>query len=277
MIDEGILSKESRLIALYGVNAQSSSFLQVLNRTFKNLGLNDFAIGLNIKPDDFAYMVKGMPNSKVTMALYEPEYQEEVEPLLDLRDSCTQRSGLCDGAQAVDGKLAGVCFYPESFERMAACEGVDFRGKRLLLLGGGAVTRALLPLLGTLGVAFIEVADETVERAAEALEGAKEALFGVETDIARFQRGMAVEAGRYDIVVNAVDRYAHEGVKLLEMEGEGAHLTLIDLVRGKSAFDTLAAKLKCRKIGGEQFMHAQALSVAKKWLGAEISCDDYNN
>ncbi|WP_353662231.1 hypothetical protein [Hydrogenimonas sp. SS33] len=275
MIDEGILSKESRLIALYGVNAQTSPFLKVLNHTFKNLGLNDFAIGLNIKPDDFAYMVKGMPDSKVKMALYEPEYREEVVPLLDLPDICTRRSGLCDGALAEEGKLAGVCFVPESFERMAACEGVNFRGKRVLLLGAGATARAILPLLGTLGAAFVEVADETVERAAEALELAKEALFGVETDIARFQRGMAVEADRYDIVINAADLHAHEGVRLLDVEGDAGHLLLIDFVRGKSAFDTLSEALGCRKIGAEQFMRAQALSVAHKWLGAEISCDDY--
>jgi len=77
MIDEEILSKESRLIALYGVNSQTSPFLKVLNTTFKTLGLIDFAIGLNIKPEDFAYMAKGMPSSKVTMALYEPEFQND--------------------------------------------------------------------------------------------------------------------------------------------------------------------------------------------------------
>ena len=64
MIDEGILAKEARLIALYGVNAQQSPFLRMLNDGFKKLGLNDFAIGLNIKPEDFSYMVKGMPQSR---------------------------------------------------------------------------------------------------------------------------------------------------------------------------------------------------------------------
>ena len=275
MIDEGILAKEARLVALYGVNAQQSPFLRVLNDAFKKLGLGDFAIGLNIKPEDFAYMVKGMPQSKVRMALYEPEYQEEVVPLLDSADACTSVSGLCDGARAVEGKLAGECFYPESFERMCACEGVALKDARILMLGGGAITRALLPLFGVAEAFFIEVADTVVERASESLDAAKTSLAGVETDVSRYQPGMEVDAAKYDIVINAVDLHAHEGRRLVKIEGEGKHLTLVDFVRGKSAFDTLAKELQCRKLGGREFMAAQAISVAQRWLGSEIDCDSY--
>ena len=275
MIDEGILAKEARLIALYGVNAQQSPYLRVLNDAFKKLGLNDFAIGLNIKPEDFAYMVKGMPQSKVSMALYEPEYQEEVVPLLDSADACTAASGLCDGARAADGKLAGECFYPESFERMCACEGIALKDARVLMLGGGAVARALLPLLGVAEAAFVEVADTAVERAAEALEASKASLAGVETDVSWYQPGMEVEASKYDIVVNAVDLHAHEGRRIVKVVGEAKHLILVDFVRGESAFDTLAKETGCRKLGGREFMAAQAISVAKRWLGAQIDCDSY--
>ncbi|WP_456450279.1 hypothetical protein [Hydrogenimonas sp.] len=275
MIDEGILAKESRMIALYGANAQTSPFLKTLNTAFKTLGLNDFAIGLNIKPEDFAYMVKGMPNSKVTMALYEPEYQEEVVPLLDLSDGCTKRSGLCDGAVAEEGKLVGVCFYPESFERMLACEGVGLSGKRVLLLGAGPIARALLPLFGVMGASLVEVAGESVEAAAEALEGAKASLSGVETDIAWFRPGMTVAVGKYDFVVNATDLYAHADKRLVAPEGANTRLVLVDFVRGRSAFDTLADELGCRKLGNLEWMTAQAISVAHKWLGAEVDCDRY--
>ncbi|WP_300362892.1 hypothetical protein [Hydrogenimonas sp.] len=275
MIDEGILAKESRMIALYGANAQTSPFLKTLNGAFKTLGLNDYAIGLNIKPEDFAYMVKGMPDSKVTMALYEPEYQEEVVPLLDVADGCTRRSGLCDGAVAEEGKLAGVCFYPESFERMLACEGIAVAGKRILILGSGPVARALLPLFGVLEASFVEVAGESVESAAEALEAAKASMAGVDTDIAWFRPGMSVEAERYDLVINAADLYAHADKRLIDPRGSNPHLTLVDFVRGRSAFDTLADELGCRKLGNFQWMTAQAISVAHKWLGAEIDCDKY--
>ncbi|BDY13814.1 hypothetical protein [Hydrogenimonas cancrithermarum] len=275
MIDEGILAKESRLIALYGMNAQTSPFLKVLNTTFKHLGLNDFAIGLNIKPEDFAYMVKGMPSSKVTMALYEPEYQEVAVPLLDIKDQCIERSGLCDGAYADEGKLVGTCFTPQSFENMVACEGIRFEGKRILLLGGGAIARALLPLLGVLGASFVEVADGSVERAAEALEIAKPSFAAVETDVAWFQNGMEVDVTNYDIIINAVDIYAHSDKKLIVPKGENRKLVLIDFVRSSSSFDTLANELACRKLGSYQWMTASAMSVAKAWLGVDIDCDSY--
>lgn len=275
MIGEGILAKESRMIALYGVNAQTSPFLKVLNTTFKRLGLNDFAIGLNIKPEDFAYMVKGMPDSKVTMALYEPEYQEDVVPMLDLSDACTQRSGVCDGAIADRGKLVGVCFYPESFERMLACEGINLSGKRLLLLGAGSIGRALLPLIGVMGASFVEVADSSVERAAEALDAAKNSLLDIETDVSWFQNGMKVESEKYDVIVNTVDPYAHGDKRIIDMTGSHHHPVLIDFVRGRSAFDTLAEELGCRKIGGNEWMTALSLSIAHRWLGAEIDCDAY--
>jgi len=275
MIDEGILAKESRMIALYGVNAQTSPYLKVLNTAFKTLGLGDFAIGLNIKPEDFAYMVKGMPSSKVTMALYEPEYREEAVPLLDLADGCTKRSGLCDGAVAEEGKLVGVCFHPESFERMLACEGVSLGGKRVLLLGDGPVARALLPLFGVMDASFVEVAGTTVEGAAQALEGAQASLAGVETDIAWFRPGMEVDVEAYDIIVNAVDAHAHADKRIVTAKGANPRLILVDFVRGESAFDTLASELGCRKLGGRQWMTAQAIGVAHAWLGADVDCDKY--
>jgi shikimate dehydrogenase len=274
MIDEGILAKESRLIALYGVNAQTSPFLKMLNITFKTLGLNAFAIGLNIKPEDFAYMVKGMLSSKVTMALYEPEYQEEVASLLDVKDACIEESGLCDGAYADEGKLVGACFYTQSFENIMACEGMALKGKRVLLLGAGPIGRALLPLLGVLGAAFVEVADGSVERAAEALERAKPSMVGIKTDVAWFQNGMEVDVANYDII-NAIDIYAHSDKKLIAPKGGNRNLVLIDFVRGKSSFDRLSSDLGCRKLGNMQWMAASAMSVAKTWLGAEIDCDKY--
>jgi len=275
MIDEEILSKESRLIALYGVNSQESAFLKVLNTTFKTLGLIDFAIGLNIKPEAFLYMVRGMPSSKVTMALYEPEFQSEIVPLLDVPDICTKQSGLCDGAYAKDGKLFGKCFYRESFEYLLACEGIDLSGSRVLLLGASGIGLTILPLLGSLGISFIDIADVSVENAALALEIAKPTLSGVETDVSWFQNGMEVDALKYDIIINAIDLCAHSDKKLIKVKGENRDLILIDFVRGKSSFDTLSKELDCRKVGDYQWMTASALCVAKEWLGAKVSCDDY--
>jgi shikimate 5-dehydrogenase len=275
MIDEGILTKESRLIALYGVNAQTSPFLKVLNTTFKQLGLNDFAIGLNIKPEDFAYMVKGMPNSKVRMALYEPEYYEEVVPLLDVADSCTQQSRLCDGAYAHEGKLIGHCFYAKAFSHLIRYENLELQGKRILLLGAGAMGRALLSSLGAFEPASIEVADSSVERAAEALEMAKPTLIGVDTDISWLQSGMDVDGEAYDLIINAVDLYAHRDKRLIHLNGSASSLTLIDFVRGESAFDRLSEELGCRKIGASEWMVATALSVADEWLGGKPSVEDY--
>ncbi|WP_457596740.1 hypothetical protein [Hydrogenimonas sp.] len=275
MIDEGILAKESRMVALYGVNAQASPYLKILNATFKACGLNDFAIGLNIKPEDFAYMVKGMPSSKVTMALYEVEYEAEAANLVDHGDGCVARSGLCDGARAVDGKLYGECFYPDAFETMCACEGVSLAGKRILLLGATGVAAAIFPLFGLLGARSVTVADEVVERCAALLEA--NPTPGMATDIDRFTPGMAVKAEDFDIVVNAVDLYVHAQKRLIRLEGEvSGPLWLVDFVRGESAFDTLAKESGARRLGGEAFMKAKALMVAKKWLGAAVDCDVYS-
>jgi len=275
MIDEEILKKESKLIALYGVNSQESVFLKVLNTTFKTLGLIDFAIGLNIKPEDFIYMAKGMPSSKVTMALYEPEFQSEIVPLLDVVDTCTLQSGLCDGAYAKDGKLFGKCFYQESFECLVACEGINLVNKRILLLGVNGIGKVLLPLFGVLGASFIEVVDRSVENTASVLEIVQQSLLGVKTDVSWFQNGMEVDIEKYDIIINNIDLYAHSDKKLIKTKGENKDLVLIDFVRGKSSFDTLSEELGCRKLGDSQWMTASALSIAKEWLGAKISCDDY--
>ncbi len=275
MIDEGILSKESRLVALYGIDAQSSPFLKVLNGTFKSLGLNDFAIGLNINPEDFPYMVRGMPQSKVTMALYEPEYQEVVVPLLDYSENCIRRSGICDGAYAQNGKLYGKCFYPEAFELMTACEGVNLDGIRVLLLGAGTVASAILPLLGVMGAKRVAVADTVVERAAEVLEKNSVSLASVECDILWYKNGMRVDISRYDMIVNAVDIHAHSDKRTITADGENRDLVLVDFVRGESSFDRLSSELGCRKLGSGEWMLATALCAAREWLGAHIECGDY--
>ncbi|WP_457594050.1 saccharopine dehydrogenase NADP-binding domain-containing protein [Hydrogenimonas sp.] len=275
MIDEGILSKESRLIALYGIQAQSSPFLKVLNETFKTLGLNDYAVGLNINPEDFPYMARGMPQSKVTMALYEPEYQEVVLPLLDCSDECIRRSGICDGAFAENGKLCGKCFYPAAFELMIACEGVNLAESRVLLLGAGTIASTILPLLGVMGAKRVAVADPVVERAAAILEKNSVSLATVECDILWFENGMEVDVSEYDMIVNAVDIHAHSDKRIISATGENRRLVLLDFVRGESAFDRLAQELGCRKLGSGEWMLATALCVAGEWLGAETGCGDY--
>ncbi|WP_456402181.1 hypothetical protein [Hydrogenimonas sp.] len=275
MIDEGILSQESRLIALYGVNAQSSPFLALLNETFRSLELSGYAIGLNINPEDFPYMVRGMAQSKVQMALYEPEYQEVVVPLLDLSDGCIRRSGICDGAYVEESKLCGKCFYPAAFELLLACEGVSLEGSRILLLGAGTIAATLLPLMGVLGVKKIDVADPVVERAAEILEKNSVSLVSVECDILRFQNGMEVDVSKYDMIVNAVDIHAHGDKRIIATKGANPRLVLVDFVRGESAFSALASQLGCRNLGSEEWMVSTALCVAREWLGAKIDCDDY--
>ncbi len=275
MIDEGILSKESRLIALYGIDAQNSPFLKVLNTTFKTLGLGDYAIGLNIKPEDFPYMARGMPQSKVTMALYEPEYQEVILPLLDCSEECIRRSGICDGAYAENGKLCGKCFYPAAFELMMACEGVVLEESRVLLLGAGTIASTILPLLGVMGVKSVAVADPVVERAAAILEKNSLSLATVECDILWFENGMEVDVSEYDMIVNAVDIHAHGDKRIISAKGRNSRLVLLDFVRGESAFDTLAGELGCRKLGSGEWMLSTALSVAGEWLGAKVTCDDY--
>ncbi len=275
MIDEGILSKESRLIALYGVNAQNSPFLKILNDTFKELNLVDFAIGLNINPEDFPYMVREMPKSKVKMALYEPEYQEVVVPLLDYSENCIRRSGICDGAYVGDGKLFGKCFYPAALELMLACEGVNLKNSRVLLLGAGTIANTILPLLGVMGSKKIAVADSIVERAAEILEKNSVSLATVECDILWFENGMVVDVSEYDMIVNAVDIHAHSDKRVITVKGENDQLVLLDFVRGKSSFDKIASKLECRKLGSTEWMLSTALSVAGEWLDTEVKCDDY--
>jgi len=83
-----------------------------------------------------------------------------------------------------------------------ACEGIDLAECRVLLLGAGGVGKAILPILGSLGVSFIDIADGSVENAALALEIAKPSLSGVKTDISWFQNGMEVDVEKYDIIIN---------------------------------------------------------------------------
>ncbi len=275
MIDEGILSKDSRLIALYGVNAQSSPYLEILNTTFRTLEVSGYAVGLNIKPEDFPYMARGMPDSKVSMALYEPEYQEVVVPMLDCTENCIRNSGICDGAYAQEGKLCGKCFYPSAFELMMACEGVNLEGSRVLLLGAGTIASALLPLFGVMGAATIAVADTVVERAAEVLEKNSLSLAAAECDILWFENGMEVDVSKYDMIVNAVDIHAHSDKRIVVPKGKNSRLVLVDFVRGESAFDKLASEIGCRKLGSREWMLSSALSVAKEWLEADITCGDY--
>lgn len=275
MISEEILSKDSRLIALYGVNSQSSPFLKVLNTTFKTLGLIDFAIGLNIKPEAFLYMAKGMPSSKVTMALYEPEYQNEIVPLLDELDICIKQIRLCDGAYAKDGKLFGKCFYKESFKHLLTYENIDLFKKRVLLLGANGIGLIVLSSLSNLDILSVDIADTSVEDAAFALKMVKPTLKESKTDLLWFQSGMEVDVDRYDVIINAIDLYAHSDKKLIKVKGKNRDLILIDFVRGKSSFDTLSKELGCKKVGDYQWMVTTALCVAKEWLSAKISYDDY--
>jgi shikimate dehydrogenase len=119
MNNDNSITAATKLYGYIAENAHSSRFSVILNKLYKENGIDAMMIPMNIRPDDVAFTISQMRSSKLSGAIIGSEYQEEALSLVDEASEMAQRDGYCDCIMIKEGKLIGDLIMTRALERYA--------------------------------------------------------------------------------------------------------------------------------------------------------------
>lgn len=122
MNNDNSITVETKLFGFIAEEAHSNRFSSMVNKLFKENGINAMVIPMNIRPDDLVFTISQMRHSKLSGAIIGSEYQEEALSLVDGVSDGTQKSGLVDFIRIENNTLFGDIIMPLALEKYAEIE-----------------------------------------------------------------------------------------------------------------------------------------------------------
>lgn len=137
------LNGKTRLLGVVGHPIGHSLSPRMHNAAFAASGRNYAYVAMDVRPEDLKEAVRGLvalgfKGFNVTMP-----HKEEIIPLLDDVEESARLAGAVNTVVVEDGSLRGLNTDGSGFLRACEESGIDFGGKRVLVLGAGGAAAAI--------------------------------------------------------------------------------------------------------------------------------------
>jgi shikimate dehydrogenase len=228
---EGILNTKTVLFGVFGDPVGHSKSPLMLNRAFREAGINGAYGAFHIRPGTLQAAVEGIRALGFRGVNVTIPHKVEVMKYLERIDESAQAIGAVNTIVNDNGVLTGYNTDGIGYVRSLKEEtGVSLAGKKVLLLGAGGAARGIVYALAKEGVAKIVIANRTKERA---LELARDMVTHVATEgIEIGEIGAFMD--RTQLVINTTAAGMHPNVNELPMDLDPSllhrELTVSDLV-----------------------------------------------
>ncbi len=212
---EGILNTKTVLFGVFGDPVGHSKSPLMLNRAFREAGINGAYGAFHILPGTLQAAVEGIRALGFRGVNVTIPHKVEVMKYLDRIDESAQAIGAVNTIVNDNGVLTGFNTDGIGYVRSLKEEtGVSLTGKKVLLLGAGGAARGIVYALAKEGVQRIVIANRTEERA---LELARDMSVYVQTEGVR-----TADIERYmdntELVINTTAAGMHPNVDELPMD-----------------------------------------------------------
>lgn len=282
---EARITGHTGLLALIGSPVGHSGSPAMYNYSFDRLGLDYVYIALDIKEEQVkdaiaAMKLFNMKGGNVTMPdkIEAAKYMDELSP-------AAQIIGAINTIVNDNGKLTGHITDGEGFVNNLKDHGVDVKGKKIAVAGGGGAATAIQVQCALDGVREITVfnkKDAFFERTVQMAEKIKAAVPGVVVNVYDIDdtAKMTEEIKDSDIFVNATivgmnPNLADQSVvKDLSAFREG--LVVADAVYNPEETKLLkeAKAAGCKTIGGKGMLLWQGVSAFKLFTGQDMPVEE---
>ena len=149
------------LIAHIGYPTFTFKSPQIYNPYFQQAGIDAVVVPMGCQAPDYpAFLRAVFTLTNIAGALITMPHKVSTVALLDDASVAVQIAGACNAVRrSADGRLQGDLFDGEGFVRGVQRKGMDLRGKRALVVGGGGVGSAIAASLAAAGVAQLQLFD----------------------------------------------------------------------------------------------------------------------
>ena len=149
------------LIAHIGYPTFTFKSPQIYNPYFQQAGIDAVVVPMGCQAPDYAAFLRAVFTlTNIAGALITMPHKVSTVALLDEASIAVQIAGACNAVRrSADGCLQGDLFDGEGFVRGVQRKGLDLRGKRAMVVGGGGVGSAIAASLAAAGVAQLQLFD----------------------------------------------------------------------------------------------------------------------
>lgn len=267
-----MITAKTRLLGVIGHPIEHSQSPKIHNASFAANGLDYAYVALDVAPERLSEAVAGLvalgfEGFNVTMP-----HKEKIIPLLDALDETAKISGAVNTVAIQDGALRGMNTDGSGFVEACAEAGVDFEGRRVLLLGAGGAGAAVAAAVLGKEARELVIANRTVSRARDLKVKLEGAGFGAEIS-ARSLEGLEDTVTRVNAIVNTTYLGMSEGDPLpAPVESLDSGKIVCDAVyrrEGPTELLSRARAVGARVVSGRRMLLYQGVQAQRIWTGTE--------
>lgn len=274
------ISGHTGLLALIGSPVGHSGSPAMYNYSFEKLGLDYAYVAFDIKIEEVKDAIAAMKTFKMRGMNVTMPCKTEVVKYMDELSPAARIIGAVNTIVNDDGKLTGHITDGEGFVNNLKDHGIDIKGKKITVAGGGGAATAIqvqCALDGAREISIFNIKDAFFERTIKTAEKIKKEVPGIVVnvyDIADIDK-MTEEIKSSDIFANATI----VGMKPMENESVVKDLSAFypGLVVADAVYNPEETKLLkeakeagCTCIGGKGMLLWQGVSAFKLYTGQDM-------
>lgn len=255
------IDARTKVVALLGYPVEHSFSPRMHNAAFKSLGLNYRYVAFSVRPENLENAIAGVRALGLAGVNVTVPHKENVIQYLDEINSEASFIGAVNTVVNSGGILKGYNTDGRGFMKSLEEEGVDPRGKKVLIVGTGGAARAVGFFLSELTSELLlyDVASEKAGLLADALSkrGKVRALGSLDGAL-----------GEADIIINATPLGLKEDDPLpFDLSAIGPNRAIGDLIYRETPLLKEAASKGCKTFNGLGMLIWQGALAFELWTG----------
>ena len=266
------LNGKTSLLGVVGHPIGHSLSPRMHNAAFAASGHNYAYVALDVRPEDLKEAVRGLvalgfKGFNVTMP-----HKEEIIPLLDDVEESARLAGAVNTVVVEDGSLRGLNTDGSGFLRACKESGIDFGGKRVLVLGAGGAAAAIAASVLGEGAMEVGISNRSHDRAERLADRLRQTYPSTRIRVYPLSEGVET-LDEVEVLVNATYLGMRDEDPLpVHEEFIGPDLAVCDAVYrpdGETRLIRAARSLGVQTVSGERMLLYQGVEAQKIWTGLE--------
>jgi shikimate dehydrogenase len=274
------ISGHTGLLALIGSPVGHSGSPAMYNYSFEKLGLDYAYVAFDIKIEEVKAAIDAMRTFRMRGCNVTMPCKTEALKYMDELSPAAKIIGAVNTIVNDDGKLTGHITDGEGFVRNLSDHGIDIKGKKITVAGGGGAATAIqvqCALDGAREISIFNIKDAFFERTIETAEKIKKAVPGIIVNVYDIEdvAKMTEEIANSDIFANATI----VGMKPMENESVVKDLSAFrpGLVVADAVYNPEETKMLkeakeagCICINGKGMLLWQGVAAFKLYTGQDM-------
>ena len=273
------------LYALFGTPVGHSGSPAMYNFCFQNDGINAAYMAFDVNVDDMEQVMKAVKLFNIRGGNFTMPVKNIASQLCDEITPAARLVGACNVFVNKDGRICGDVTDGKGFIKNLQVNGVEVKGKKLVVLGAGGAATAVqvsLALEGAAEIAIFNREDEFYPRAEETAKKLQKECPAVKVTVTKLEDSekLAEAVKGCDILVNAtsVGMKPLDGQSLIDMSLLRKDLIVADTVyspeKTRMILEAEAAGCKAA-IGGKGMLLWQGALNYEFYTGKEMPVEEY--